>query len=92
MSYINAKNVLPNDIIALIQDYIDGDYLYIPKKEVHKKAWGDNTSTRFELANRNFNMLLEAIAGATTAQLADKYFLSIKSVQRILLNERKKTA
>lgn len=90
MSYINAKSVLPDDIIALIQNYIDGDYLYIPKKEVHKKAWGEGTSTRSELARRNENILTAAVAGATTEEIANRFFLSVKSIQRILLIERKK--
>lgn len=91
MSYINAKSVLPDNIIALIQDYIDGDYLYIPKKDTHKLAWGENTTIRFELACRNKKILMAASSGATTEDLAKQFFLSVKSIQRILLNERKKS-
>lgn len=33
MCYIKAKDVLPLEVIELIQQYVDGEYLYIPKKE-----------------------------------------------------------
>lgn len=32
MCYIKAKDVLPLEVIELIQQYVDGEYLYIPKK------------------------------------------------------------
>ena len=32
MKYTNAKSILPEELLTLIQDYIDGEYLYIPRK------------------------------------------------------------
>ena len=32
MSYIKAESVLPQNIIEIIQQYIDGENIYIPKK------------------------------------------------------------
>lgn len=32
MSYQNAKNILPKEIVAQIQHYIQGETIYIPKK------------------------------------------------------------
>lgn len=32
MSYIKAADVLPQEIIETIQGYIDGEYIYIPRK------------------------------------------------------------
>ena len=40
MRYKNAKDILPMDILALIQEYTDGEYLYIPKKPENRKSWG----------------------------------------------------
>lgn len=39
MSYKNAKDVLPDELIREIQKYIDGDLLYIPTKS-EKTEWG----------------------------------------------------
>ncbi len=89
MSYINAKSVLPPEVIEMIQDYIDGGYLYVPKREDQKKAWGSNTSTRNDLIQRNKSIYAEYVKGMSTAKLAERYFLSIKSIQRIVLKEKR---
>ena len=33
MKYSNAHSILPVDIVKIIQQYVDGEYLYIPRKE-----------------------------------------------------------
>lgn len=33
MKYIKAIDVLPQEIIEIIQNYVDGEYLYIPRKK-----------------------------------------------------------
>lgn len=40
MKYKKAQNVLPEEILELIQNYVDGEYLYIPRKSKNKKSWG----------------------------------------------------
>lgn len=88
MSYKKATKVLPIEIVKLIQDYIDGEYIYIPKKEENKKSWGSKTSTRIELKSRNSNIYNDYLNGMKTRDLAEKYYLSLKSIQRIILNEK----
>ncbi|WP_205528173.1 hypothetical protein [Carnobacterium divergens] len=39
MNYINATKVLPKELINEIQQYITGDYLYIPVKN-KRQPWG----------------------------------------------------
>lgn len=53
MKYKKAQDVLPQYMIEDLQKYIEGGYLYIPKKEENKKSWGENTSTKDELNKRN---------------------------------------
>ena len=38
MKYENANNILPSDIVEILQEYIDGEYLYIPRKDSNKKS------------------------------------------------------
>lgn len=45
MSYPKIYEVLPKDIILQIQDYIEGEVIYIPKRSENKKSWGDCTDT-----------------------------------------------
>lgn len=40
MGYIKAWEILPKDIIKQIQQYIDGEVIYIPKLEENRKSWG----------------------------------------------------
>ena len=42
MSYISAEDVLPKEVIEIIQQYISGKSIYIPSKE--KKDWGSETN------------------------------------------------
>ncbi|MFQ7800975.1 MAG: hypothetical protein ACLRHW_15890 [Coprobacillus cateniformis] len=46
MSYRKATDILPIEILQVIQEYVDGDYLYIPKKKENIKEWGTNTKTK----------------------------------------------
>ncbi|QEH70400.1 CD3324 family protein [Cellulosilyticum sp. WCF-2] len=90
MSYKKAEAVLPNELLEMIQEYIDGEYLYIPKKEENRKIWGTNTSIRQELQLRNQQIYADYKKGISPQKLGGKYYLSLKSIQRILLQERKK--
>ena len=88
MSYKKAVNILPVELVELIQDYIDGEYIYIPRKEENKKQWGSNTSLKTELENRNRNIYMDFLKGIKVAELAEKYYLSSKSIQRIILQSK----
>lgn len=88
MSYVNAKKLLPEDLIDLIQDYIDGEYIYIPRKVGTKKSWGANTNTKRELAIRNMSIYKKYNNGYKIKDLADEFYLSEKSIQRIILNKK----
>lgn len=49
MKHVKAHNVLPKEVIELIQKYIDGEYVYIPRKSENEKAWGEKNGTRNSL-------------------------------------------
>lgn len=50
--YEKAENILPNSIIEIIQNYTDGGYIYIPRKNENKKSWEKNTETKRYLKKR----------------------------------------
>ena len=89
MSYVKAVDVLPDEILELIQNYVDGEYIYIPRKEDNKKSWGENTDYRKEIEKRNSTIYEEYKTGVKIKILAEKYFLSEKSIQRIVLQKSK---
>ena len=84
MSYIKAEDVLPEDVIRLIQQYVDGVTLYIPRKEENRRAWGCGTKYKAELAERNTAIRAGFAGGETVTELAERFHLSEKSIRRIL--------
>ncbi|WP_238933435.1 CD3324 family protein [Brevibacillus choshinensis] len=72
----------------MVQEYVDGEFIYIPRKSGNKKEWGSNTSTRIELQQRNMQIYEDYLAGNSQQELSDKYFLSLKSMQRIIREQR----
>ena len=81
MSYINAKDVLPNELISEIQKYVDGVNLYVPR--IFEKRRKDN-SYKQEIYERNKEIYEMFMLGNTVTELAAKYYLSNKSIYRIL--------
>lgn len=90
MDYIRAADILPQELIEELQQYVDGTMLYIPKKKEEKKSWGEQTTTRVDLAERNAQICAEYIEGKSVQLLAEKYFLAKKSIQRIIRQEKLK--
>lgn len=86
MSYKNAENVLPRKLLEQVQQYVDGECLYIPRKEETKLNWGALTSTKEALEVRNQAIYEDYQNGLRANELAEKYYLSVKSIQRIIRN------
>ena len=84
MGYMRAEDILPEEIIALVQQYIDGQSIYIPRKAECHKAWGAGTETRNDLMIRNRQIYELYQSGMTAMELAEKFFLTEKSVRRII--------
>ncbi|WP_353095117.1 CD3324 family protein [Tissierella praeacuta] len=89
MSYRRAEDILPSEIIELIHNYVDGECIYIPRKPNSRIQWGDKTNIRKELEIRNQQIYVDYKQGYKTVELAEKYFLSEKSIQRIILKMKK---
>lgn len=89
MSYVKADCVLPRELLEQIQEYADGLYLYIPKKLDNRKEWGTNTNYKNEIKKRDVEIYNKFRNGCSALDLATEYYLSVKSIQRILLKEKK---
>lgn len=89
MGYIRAEDILPRDVLELVQQYADGQTIYIPRKSECHKAWGAGTETKKDLMIRNKRMYEEYQSGTTITELSERYFLTEKSVQRIIRNHKK---
>ena len=87
MNYINAKSVLPEEMIQKIQKYVNGVNLYIPKVPETNSICSDY---QLELYKRNQEIYELFLQGEKVSKLAAKYYLSDKSIYRILGEMKKK--
>ena len=92
MSYQNAADVLPQELIERIQAYVDGGYLYVPRKTGCRRAWGEKDGRKQATRARNREIYQRSLAGETAGQLAQAYFLSPKSIQKIIARCRAEQA
>ena len=88
MRYMKAADVLPPDLLAQVQAYIDGEYLYIPRRETNRKTWGAANGRKAETLARNQEIYRRYREGTPVARLAEEYFLTPKSVSKIIARLR----
>lgn len=89
MKYKKAQDILPQDLVIRLQEFMDGGYLYIPKKEGNKKSWGYNTGIKDNLNKRNQKIFNDFNRGMTIKELSSKYYLVENSIRRILREYKK---
>lgn len=90
MSYQKASCILPPELLEQVQSYVDGACIYIPRKENCKHEWGTGTAIRHELALRNRRIYEDYKNGNDLEFLSSKYYLSVKSIQRVILQQKRK--
>ncbi len=84
MGYKSGCDVLPDAVLRTVQKYIDGAYVYIPRREAAKRTWGANTGIRQTLQARNREIAAKRRAGQSVRELATEYFLSSKTIYKII--------
>lgn len=84
MGYTNATEVLPKTVLEAVQKYVDGQCVYIPRRDDRKMAWGERTQTRAQIRARNREIHARHARGEGVRELAEKFYLSPKTIARIL--------
>lgn len=84
MSYVKADDVLPASLIQEIQKFVDGQLIYIPRKQDKTFSWGEKNGTKDKLAERNSQIVSHYYSGVTIAELSNEYCLSQKRIQGII--------
>jgi Mor family transcriptional regulator len=87
MKYVNASNILPENLIMEIQKYVQGETIYIPKPETTYRKWGTLSGGRKLLDKHNANIKSAFISGTSIQDLADEYFLSIETIKKIVYSK-----
>ncbi|GLY10834.1 CD3324 family protein [Bacillus badius] len=84
MKYVKATAVLPENLIAEIQKYVQGETIYIPKPKSSYEKWGARSGGRQLIDERNAAIRKAFRNGETIPQLADDYCLSVETVKKIV--------
>ena len=84
MKYKNAGAILPSKLIEEIQKYVQGEFLYIPKKDRQTKR--AVTEYKIELEKRNNRIYKMHLEGIKNELLAQNFSLAESSIRRILNN------
>lgn len=87
MNYKNANYVLPDRLVKEIQQYVQGEYIYIPIKD--KVINSTPTEYEQELIKRNEHIYTKSLEGISNSELANRYHLSASSIRRIIIEQRK---
>ena len=82
--YINANAILPDVLVEELQKYVQAGYIYIPAKDEQRKSWGELSGYRKELKRRNQRIVSEYRQGTSVEELADRYYLSIYAIRKII--------
>lgn len=90
MAYKCAIDLLPENLLEAIQDYVDGECIYIPRKVSNRKKWGAATKTRQSLALRNIEIYEKFQAGTSVQELEEIYYLTGKTIYKIIANKKLK--
>ena len=84
MKYNKATVVLPPELVEKIQDYVQGEYIYIPMKEGHRRSWGEISGYRKDIEKRNLKIKQAHAEGLTINELSEIFYLSIYSIRKII--------
>lgn len=88
MSYKNAKEVLPPNLLKEMQKYIQGDLIYIPKAKSKRAGWGELSGTKAQLAKRNEEIYKLYCDGQSFEELECMFHLSVESIRKIIYHRR----
>jgi Mor family transcriptional regulator len=89
LNYKNGRDVLPHSLLAELQQYIQGELIYIPMPKNKRVAWGEKSGSRTMIARRNEEIYRFYIEGCPIAELERKYHLSGESIRKIVFKMRR---
>lgn len=83
MKYINAAEILPEELLKEIQTYIDGCVLYLPQIST-KKEWGSVSGSRKFYQKRNTEIRFLFESGYSIEALSKQYGLAHSTLKKII--------
>ncbi|AJD27006.1 CD3324 family protein [Clostridium botulinum] len=84
MGYKQANKIFPVDLLNEIQNYVDGQYVYIPRKDGNQRMWGEVNRSKEIISKRNIEIFKKYNNGISVKELASIYYLSPKTIYKII--------
>lgn len=89
MNYKNAKDNFPPELLKEIQNYVQGERIYVPQLDNVRTSWGEKSGSREEITFRNKEILKKYKEGLSINELADIFCLSCESIKKIVYKNLK---
>ncbi|MEN2257017.1 CD3324 family protein [Paraclostridium benzoelyticum] len=83
--------MLPQDLLQQIQQYIQGDVIYIPIYNNEKIPWGQKNGAREAIYTRNKSIFKLYKQGYSIDEIVNIYNLSESSIRKIISKIKKET-
>ncbi|MBD5645469.1 DNA-binding response regulator [Clostridium botulinum] len=84
MGYKQANKIFPVDLLNEIQNYVDGQYVYIPRKDGNQRMWGEVNRSKEIISKRNIEIFKKYNNGTSVKELASMYYLSPKTIYKVI--------
>ncbi|MCL2372520.1 MAG: GNAT family N-acetyltransferase [Defluviitaleaceae bacterium] len=82
MKYRNATELLPPQLLQELQQYAQGETLYVPR--VKRKSWGEGTGAKSFYLQRDMDIKSRFKQGDNIEKLGDEFFISEDAVKKIV--------
>ena len=87
MKYENAKDILPEALLAEVQKYAEGKLIYIPRNE-KPKGWGEASGYRDRLNRRNTLICSRYSSGRSIMEIAEEFYLSPETIKKLVYGKK----
>ena len=83
MKYINAAEVLPQQLLKEIQKHICGETIYIPNTSI-QKSWGEKSGSKSYFDTRNKQIKQNYQDGNSIQQISEEFGLAYETIRKII--------
>lgn len=84
MKYINASDVLPDELLKELKKYVAGEIIYIPSDKRRKK-WGSSSGAKLFYEERNEEIRYKYFnLNNSIDMLSKEYCLSDETIRKII--------
>lgn len=88
MKYVNAQQILPERLLQEVQQYVQGETLYVPTPTDTKRKWGTVNGGKQLLEERNEAIRAAFRNGERIENLAMSYHLATHTIRKIVYRSR----